>query len=102
MWSGKCPVGEMSARRNVLVGKCPVGKVSFGEVSGRGIVRWGNVRRLSVRQGSVSRGIVLGEVPVGELSSRGTVRIPNLTRHLLKNNWSFYGDFIADVSTFLR
>ena len=41
MWSGKCPVGEMSVRGNVLVGKCPVGEVSFGEVSGRGIVRSG-------------------------------------------------------------
>ena len=39
MWSGKCPVGEMSVRGNVLLDKCTVGKVSFGEVSGRGIVR---------------------------------------------------------------
>ena len=62
MWSRKCPVGEMSVRGNVLVGKCPVGEVSFEEVSVRGNVR---------------RGIVLGEVSVGELSSRGTVRIPS-------------------------
>ena len=41
MWSGKCPVGEMSVRGNVLVGKCPVGEVPFGEVSGQGIVRSG-------------------------------------------------------------
>ena len=41
MWSGKCPVEEMSVRGNVLVGKCPVGEVSFGEVSGRVIVRSG-------------------------------------------------------------
>ena len=31
MWSGKCPVGEMSFRGNVLVGKCPVGEVSSGK-----------------------------------------------------------------------
>ena len=59
MWSGKCPVGEMSVRGNVLVGKCPVGKLSFGEVSGRG----------NVCRGSVSQGIVLGELSVGELSA---------------------------------
>ena len=47
MWSGKCPVGEMSVRGNVLMGKCPVGEISVEEVS------------------------------VGELSSRGTVRIPS-------------------------
>ena len=57
MWSGKCTVGEMSGRGNVLVGKCPV-----GEVSGRGIVRSGKCP--------------FGEVSVGELFSRGTVRIP--------------------------
>ena len=62
MWSGKCPVGEISGGRNVLVGKCPVEEVSFEEASGLGIVR---------------RGIVLGEVSVGELSSRRTVRIPS-------------------------
>ena len=50
MWSGKCPVGEMSVRGNVCQG--------------------------SVRWESVSRGIVLGEVSVGELSGRETVRIP--------------------------
>ena len=33
MWSGKCPVGEMSVRGNVLLRKCPVGEVSVGEVS---------------------------------------------------------------------
>ena len=70
MWSGKCPVGEMSVRGNILVGKCPVAEVSFGELSGRGIVHRGRFCR-----GSVSLGIVLGEVSVGELSSRGTVRI---------------------------
>ena len=70
MWSGKCPVGEMSVRGNILVGKCPVGEVSFGELSGRGIVHRGRFCRESV-----SLGIVLGEVSVGELSSRGTVRI---------------------------
>ena len=64
MWSGKCPVGEMSFRGNVLVEKCPVGEVSFGELSGRG-----NVHRGSFRRASVSRGIVLGEVSVGELSA---------------------------------
>ena len=60
MWSGKCPVGEMSVRGNVLVGKCPVGKVSFGEMSRRGIVL----------RGSLSRAIVLGKVSVGKLLSR--------------------------------
>ena len=49
MWSGKCPVGEMSIRGNVLVEKCPVGEVSFGEMS----------------IGEVS----VGQVSVGELSS---------------------------------
>ena len=39
MWSRICPVGEISVRGNVLVGKYPVGEVSFGKVSGRGIVR---------------------------------------------------------------
>ena len=43
MWSGKCPVGELSVR--------------------------GNVRRGSVRRESVRREIVLGEVSVGELSA---------------------------------
>ena len=33
MWSGKCPVEEVSVRGNVLVGKCPVGEMSVGEVS---------------------------------------------------------------------
>ena len=70
MWSGKCPVGEMSVRGNILLGKCPVAEVYFGELSGRGIVHRGRFCR-----GSVSLGIVLGEVSVGELSSRGTVRI---------------------------
>ena len=51
MWSGKCPVGEMSVWGSALVEKCPLGEVPGREVS---------VRELSV----------------GELSSRGTVRIP--------------------------
>ena len=71
MWSGKCPVGEMSIRGNVLVGKCAVRGVSFRELSGLG-----NVHQGSFRRGSVSQGIVLGAVSVGEPSSRGTVRIP--------------------------
>ena len=54
MWSGKCPVLEMSVRRNVLVGKRPVGNVSVGEVS---------VGELS------SRKCELGNCPVGELSA---------------------------------
>ena len=58
MWSGKCPVGEMSIRGNVLVGKCPVGKVSFGEVSGWGIVRSGKCQLGNFSRGSVSRGTV--------------------------------------------
>ena len=67
MWSEKFTVGEMSVRGNVLVGKFPVGEVSFGELSGRGIVRSGNCPfgEMSIR-----------EVSVGELSSRGTVCIP--------------------------
>ena len=52
MWSGKCPVGEMSVRGNVLVGKCPVGEVSFGVVSGRGNVRRGSVSRGTVQSGN--------------------------------------------------
>ena len=60
MWSGKCPVGEMSSRGSVRSGNC-----LFGEMSVRG----------NVRRESVSQGIVLGEVSVGELSSRGTVLI---------------------------
>ena len=59
MWSTKCPVGEMSIRGNVLVGKCPVGEVSFGELYVRG-----NVCRGTFRRGS---------------DSRGTVRIPLTT-----------------------
>ena len=51
MWSGKCPVGEMSVWGSALVEKCPLGEVPGREVS---------VRELSV----------------GELSIRGTVRIP--------------------------
>ena len=64
MWSGKCPVGEMSVRGNFLVGKCPVGEVSFGEVSGRGIVR--------------SAKCPSGKCP-RQSFSRGTVRIPSQT-----------------------
>ena len=45
--SGKCPFGEMSVRGNVHLG--------------------------SVRRESLSRAFVLGEVSVGELSSRETV-----------------------------
>ena len=59
-------VGEMSVRRNVLVGnvqsgKCPSGKYPVGELSVQG-----NVRRGSVRQGSVSRGFVLGKCQSGK------------------------------------
>ena len=77
MWSRKCPVGEMSVRGNVLVGKCPVGEASFGELSVRG-----NVHRGSFRRGSVIRGIVLGEVSVGELSAyRFTVNIAKIFKN---------------------
>ena len=55
----------MPVRENVLVGKCPVGEVSFGEVSGRGIVHSG---KCAVGEVS-SRRSVLGEVSVGELSA---------------------------------
>ena len=81
MWSGKCPVGEMSQWGNVQSGKCPSGKCPVGELSVRG-----NVRQGSVRRGSVSRGIVLGEVSVRELSSRGTVRITSWIASL----WCLY------------
>ena len=54
MWSGKCPVREMSVWGNVLVGKRPVGKVSVGEVS----------------VGELFSGkCQLGNCPVGELSA---------------------------------
>ena len=65
MWSGKCPVGEMSVRGNVLVGKCPVGEVSFGEVSGRGIVRSGECPLGKCPSGKCQS----GNCPVGELSA---------------------------------
>ena len=58
MWSRKCPVGEMSVRGNVLVGKCPVGEVSFEEVSGRGNVRSGKCPSGNCPRGSVSRGTI--------------------------------------------
>ena len=80
MWSGKCPVGEMSVRENVLVGKCPVGEVSFGELPVRGIVRSGKCpsrefpsgkcQSRNCARGSVSRGTVQsGNCLVGELSA---------------------------------
>ena len=72
MWSGKCPVGEMSVRGNVLVGKCPVGEVSFGEVSGRGMVR-----SEKYPSGKCPSGKCLsGNCPRGSLS-RGTVQPGN-------------------------
>ena len=70
-------VGEMSVRGNALVGKCPVREVSFGEVSGRGIVRsgkclsWkcpsGKCQSRICPRGSVSWGSVrLGKCPTIE------------------------------------
>ena len=58
MWSGKCSVGEMSVWGNVLVGKCPVEEVSFGEVSGRGIVRSGKCPSGKRQSGNCPRGTV--------------------------------------------
>ena len=52
-------VEEMSVRRNVLLRKCPVGEESFGEVSGRGIVRLGKCP---------SGKCPSGKCPVGKLS----------------------------------
>ena len=72
MWSGKCPVGEMSVRRNVLVGKCSVGKVSFGEVSGRGIVRSEKCPSMKCPSGKCQS----GNCPRGS-ASRGTVQSGN-------------------------
>ena len=69
MWSGKCPVGEMSVRGNVLVGKCPVGEVLLGNYPVGELSVRGNVHRGSFRRGSVSRGIALGEVSVRELAA---------------------------------
>ena len=71
MWSGKCPVGKMSVRGNVLVGKCPVWEVSFGEVSGRKIVRSGKYPSGKCLLGKCQS----GNCPRGSVS-RGTVRIP--------------------------
>ena len=56
MWSGKCPVGEMSVRGNVFVVKCPVGKVSFGEVYGWGIVRSGKCPSMKCPSGKCQSG----------------------------------------------
>ena len=58
---------EMSVRGNVLVGKCPVREVSFGEVSGRGIVRSGKCPLGKCPSGICPRGSV----------SRGSVRSGN-------------------------
>ena len=70
MWSGKCPVGEMSIRGNVLVEKCPVGEVSFGEMSIRGNVLVEKCPVGEVSFGEMSIGEVsVGQVSVGELSA---------------------------------
>ena len=41
--SGNCLFGEMSVRGDVRSGRCP-----FGEIAGRGNVRWGIVGRGNV------------------------------------------------------
>ena len=41
MWLGTCPVGEISSRVAVVVGKCLAGEVYIGEVSGRQMFRSG-------------------------------------------------------------
>ena len=53
MWSGKCPVGEMSVRGNVQSGKCPV-----GEMSSRGSVRSGKFPSGKCQSGNCRRGTV--------------------------------------------
>ena len=67
MWSGKCPVGEMSVRGNVLVGKYPV-----GEVSGWRIVRSGKCPSGKFPSGKCQS----GNCPRGSVS-RGTVQSGN-------------------------
>ena len=65
----------MSVRVNVLVGKCLVREVSFGEVSGRGILRSGKYPSGKCPSGKCQSGIC----PQGSVS-RGSVRSGNCSK----------------------
>ena len=96
-------VGEMSVRRNVLVGKCPVGEVSFREVSGRRIARSGKCPLGKCPSAKCQLGICpRGSVSRGSVQSGNCPTIPISINQNIFPVSSKYMILLSAVQIFLK